>query len=152
MILFAIIQNVRYRYPATNAHIHQSIVSQKGAGIMSASTEIVKAKPIVKICLVNDFTSIGSGLYVDFSHKLNMRGTDFRVYANKGYWPSSLDSKILSSVVDAILTPDNGIESIDVRTFSLHINSNSTTDVEEVMKQIEYAVARAGYSVKILTK
>lgn len=152
MILFAIIQNVRYRYHATNAHIHQSIVSQKGAGIMSASTEIVKAKPIVKICLVHDFTSIEGGLHVDFSHKLNTRGTDFSVYANTGYRPNDLDSKILSGVIDAILTPDNGIRSIDVRTFSLRINSNTTTDVEEVMKQIEYAVARAGYSVQILTK
>ena len=119
---------------------------------MSASTEIVKAKPIVKICLAYDFTTSVGGMYVDFSHKLNTRGTDFIVYANTGYWPSSLDSKILSGVIDAILTPDNGIESINVRTFSLHINSNTTTDAEEVMKQIEYAVARAGYSVKILTK
>ena len=61
---------------------------------MSASTEIVKAKPIVKICLAYDFTTSVGGMYVDFSHKLNTRGTDFIVYANTGYRPNDLDSKM----------------------------------------------------------
>ena len=150
MILFAIIQNVRYRYPATNAHIHQSIVSQKGAGIMSASTEIVKAKPIVKICLASDATIIGDGIYVDFSHRLNWRGTDFKVYANEGYHENTRDSQILSSVINSIMTPTSGIGCVHVKAFRLHVRTNRTTDVAEVMKQIEYAVARAGYAVQVL--
>ena len=117
---------------------------------MSASTEIVKAKPIVRICLASDSTKVGGGIYVDFSHRLNWRGTDFKVYANEGYHENTRDSQILSSVINSIMTPTSGISCVEVKAFCLHVRTNRTTDVAEVMKQIEYAVARAGYAVQVL--
>ena len=117
---------------------------------MSASTEIVKAKPIVKICLASDATIIGDGIYVDFSHRLNWRGTDFTVYANTGYIENTRDSEMLANIINSIMTPTSGISCVHVKAFRLHVRTNRTTDVAEVMKQIEYAVARAGYAVQVL--
>ena len=118
---------------------------------MSVSNEVVvQTRPIVKICLASDATIIGDGIYVDFSHRLNWRGTDFKVYANEGYHENTRDSQILSSVINSIMTPTSGISCVHVKAFRLHVRTNRTTDIEEVMKQIEYAVARAGYAVQVL--
>ena len=117
---------------------------------MSASTEIVKAKPIVRICLASDSTKVGGGIYVDFSHRLNWRGTDFTVHANTGYTENTRDSEMLANIINSIMTPTSGIGCVHVKAFRLHVRTNRTTDVAEVMKQIEYAVARAGYAVQVL--
>ena len=118
---------------------------------MSVSNEVVvQTRPIVKICLAHDFSLIGGGLYVEFSHRLNWRGTDFTVHANTGYIENTRDSEMLANIINSIMTPTSGIGCVHVKAFRLHVRTNRTTDVAEVMKQIEYAVARAGYAVQVL--
>ena len=120
---------------------------------MSApSKEITHQKPVVGICLANDFRVKGGCLHVDFSHRLNWRGTDFSVYANTGYAENTGDSVMLVNIINAILIPTNGVDSIDVRAFKLNIHGNMTTDVKELMKQLGYAVERAGFAVQMMQK
>ena len=118
---------------------------------MSApSKEVVLQKPIVKICLAYNFARSGGGLHIDFSHRLNWRGSDFKVYANSGYTENTGDSAMLVNIINAVMSPANGVDRVEIRAFDLRISINTTTDVEELMKQIEYAAARAGFIVEML--
>ena len=118
---------------------------------MSVSNEVVvQTRPIVKICLAHDFSLIGGGLYVEFSHRLNWRGTDFTVHANTDYIENTRDSEMLANIINSVMTPTNGVGQVEVKAFKIIIGSNRTTDIEEVMKQIEYAVARAGFTAVVL--
>lgn len=113
-------------------------------------TDLVVSKPLIKICLNHDWSITGGGLVVEFNKKLTFRGSDFRVFANTGFTENTSDSPFLVSIMNALMTPDSGIEYVEVRSFSLQIHNNSTTIAADIMQEIDYAAQRAGFITEMM--
>lgn len=111
------------------------------------SRALVSLDQIIRVNLAQDHTNIGFGVKVDFSRRLQTRGTDFVVHANSGYTESSEDDDILIAIMGSLMNPDFPVKSIKVEPFTLEIFPNTTLETREVISALIYALDQIGYHV-----
>lgn len=77
----------------------------------------------IRVVLVNDYTSTGGGMYVDFDYRLHSREGDFRVFANT--WDARTtpedQTDVLFHILQALFTNRSGVEQVFVKTYRLEI-------------------------------
>lgn len=83
-----------------------------------------------------------------FSRRLQHRGTDFSVYANRGYTRNTKDTDLLAKVIEFLLRDDVPVEEIRVTAYSITVHANSTTTVVKLMNIIVDACRESGHSVE----
>gem|GEM_PF-6643981 len=116
------------------------------------STELVPAKPIVKIYVESKGGYPFWGTIIEFNHKLTYRGADFHAFATTGYTQNTGDSPILVSVLNTLMTGLIPIDQVAVKPFQLEICHNRTWTAAQVAEAVDYAIQRAGYTCEIMSK
>jgi hypothetical protein len=85
------------------------------------------------------------GTKIDFNHRLQNRGSDFRVYANDGYSPDIRDTMLLAIVMQRLDLL--AYEYIKVTPFSLQIVHNSTLRSEDITEHVVDALETANVHI-----
>ena len=116
--------------------------------VISSTKAIIKVEKQVKIYVKHDHSITHGGIYFDVDLTLSRRGTDFNVYANRGYEENVKDSDLLVAILNGLFTPRSGVVSVSVSPFSFCVNKSSTVDAESVIEAVLDAANRAGYKVE----